>query len=78
MSWTSTPASISSAAIRCVLAPVFSYMNRPVSVTSADVEGPGDLGVSLRAEELRHPNRISAVQEASVSTRLSVPKRVLS
>ena len=35
MSWTSTPASISSAASRWAAAPVFSYMNLPVSVTSA-------------------------------------------
>jgi hypothetical protein len=34
MSSTLTPASISAAAILCVRASVFSYMNLPVSVTS--------------------------------------------
>ena len=43
MSLTSTPASISSAAIRCAPASVFSYMNLPVSVTRPDVERRGDL-----------------------------------
>ena len=39
---TSTPASISSAAIPCARAEVFSYMKRPVSVIRPDVQGLGD------------------------------------
>ena len=53
MSWTSTPASISSAAIRCAPALVFSYMNRPVSVTSATYSAPAISGVSSAPEQLR-------------------------
>ena len=79
MSWTSTPASISSAAMRCVVGLVFSYMNRPVSVTSADVERARDLRASSpRRGSFASSKRISAVHEASVSTRFTVPKRVLS
>ena len=64
MPWTSTPASMSSAAITCARTPVFSYMNLPVSVTrptysasaissagstpSARIEVPHDLGGARR------------------------------
>ena len=53
MSWTSTPASISSAASRCAAALVFSYMNRPVSVTSATYNALAISGVISRPEQLR-------------------------
>ena len=71
MSWTSTPASISSAAIRWAAGLVFSYMNRPVSVTSATYSALAISGVISAPSSFASSKTISAVQEAWVSTRFS-------
>ena len=50
MPCTSAPASTSSAASRSAFGVVFVYWNRPVSVTSADVQRSGDLGGQRNVE----------------------------
>ena len=79
MSLTSTPASISSAAIRC---------EAGARVLVHELAGVGDQrrrraprrspGVISAPSRFASSSTISAVHEASVSTRLTVPKRVLS
>ena len=62
----------------CARAPVFSYMKRPVSVTSPTYSASAIVIVgSTSRSRIRH-HTSSAVQDASSSTQLTVPKRVLS
>ena len=72
------PASISSAAIWCARGVVFSYMNRPVSVISPTYSASAISGVGDNASACIRSHTISAVHEASGTTWLIVPKRVLS
>ena len=58
--------------------PVFSYMNRPVSVISPTYSASAVVSDGLDLEPVHQSHTISAVQEASGTTRLTVPKRVLS
>ena len=79
MSLTSTPASISSAAIRCVRG-VGVLVHELAGVgDQADVERRGDLRGDLGPEQARRARRRSRpCRRRSTSTRLTSPKRVLS
>ena len=74
----STPAAISSAAISCATGVVFSYMNRPVSVTSPTYRAFAISGVISASSSFASRHTISAVDDADAHTRFTVPKRVLS
>src|SRR5918992_3114315 len=78
MAWTSIPPSISSAAISCAREPVFSYMKRPVSVTTPTYSASAIGCVTSTPRPFARSQTISAVHDACGSTWLSVPKRVLS
>src|SRR5437588_7458376 len=73
-----TPASISSPAIAWARTPVFSYMNRPVSVIRATYRASAICRVGATPRPCIRSHTISAVQEASGSTRFTVPNIVLS
>src|SRR5579875_3609331 len=78
MRCTSIPASISSAAIRCAREPVFSYMKRPVSVISPTYSASAISKSGFTPSPCIRSQTISAVHDARGTTRLTVPKRVLS
>src|SRR5918995_9494 len=78
MRWTSAPASTSSAASRSAFGVVFAYWKRPVSVTSAMYSASASSGVSSTPSSRIRSRRISPVDEASATTRLICPKRLLS
>ena len=62
----------------CARGPVFSYMNLPVSVTSPTYSASAMSTVGATPSAVMRSHTISAVQEASSTTWLTVPKRVLS
>src|SRR5579862_265682 len=78
MPCTSAPASTSSAASRSALGVVFVYWKRPVSVTRPTYSGSAISGVSGTSSSPRMSLTISTVDDASATTRLIAPKRVLS
>ena len=65
---TSTPASISAAAIWCARGPVFSYMNRPVSVISPTYSASATAPVGWTPRSPIRSQMISAVHEAVGTT----------
>src|SRR5215208_1250524 len=78
MPCTSAPASTSSAASRSDFGVVFEYWNRPVSVTSATYSASAISAVSSTPSSRSTSRTISAVEDASATTRLTSPKRELS
>src|SRR5215212_6674238 len=78
MPCTSAPASTSSAASRSDFGVVFEYWNRPVSVTSATYSASAISAVSSTPSSRSTSRTISAVEDASATTRLTLPKRELS
>src|SRR5215212_472452 len=78
MPCTSAPASTSSAASRSDFGVVFEYWNRPVSVTSATYSASAISAVSSTPSSRSTSRTISAVEDASATTRFTSPKRELS
>src|SRR5579885_381663 len=75
---TSTPASTSSAASRSAFGVVFVYWKRPVSVTTATYSASAIAAVRPTPSSRSRSRTISPVEEASATTTLTSPKRVLS
>src|SRR4051794_18346941 len=78
MPCTSAPASTSSAASRRDFGVVFEYWKRPVSVTSATYSASAISAVSSTPSSRSTSRTISAVEDASATTRFTSPKRELS